>query len=561
MAEKAKIVLPNIWGEGVLFAFSGFDGKTDIKTELVATTLPDKPGFRIRFPFEALFYPRIIVDGKPLTNFLENATFTLVCGDAIDMTIDAGDGKKIRLQYAAINNETIAGKISCESLTGQAIVELVLESDKSGLTTAFSDGGKKREFDKPFNAVFTLSNGIFADFDFDAEFGKRLAFFHKIALPRKCDDKIQQTLMKCYSVLKVNLHSPQGNIKYDWATPDRYPHRNMWLWDSAFDALGLRYLSREKAENSIRSILAKQTANGFIPHMMAPYGDDSSITQPPLLCWATWRLFDAGSSMLFIESIFPKLIKYLKQYLTLDRNGNGLLEWNEGGQESGMDNSPRFDNERHPDAIDLNSFVASELFYLGKIAAQLHESSTVDYCRKKRDALAKKINSLLWDEKDGLYYDLGVDGKLIKSKTVACFTPLFAGIVLQERVERLVAHLTNSDEFNRAFPVSSTAATEPSFCGDMWRGPAWANYNFIIIEGLRRYNLNKQADYIAKRTIEEIVRWYEKEGIIFEYYDSEGKNSPRELPRKGKVGGDWIHVCVKDYSWTAAVFVELVMND
>lgn len=559
MAEKSKIALPNIWGEGILFAFSGFDDKTDLKTELVATTLPDKPGFKIRFPYEALFYPCIFLEGKPVDGFPSNTTFTLICNDVIDMMI-ISDSLRIRIQYTAVNNETIAGKISCELMTGKVAVELVLQSEKDGLIAGFPGGGKRQESDKPFTAIFTLSNGGSSEFDFDAEFAKRAAFLQNVPIPKKCDEKTFRTLLKCYSVLKVNLHSLQGSFKNDWMTPDRYPHRNMWLWDSAFEALGLRYLSREKAESCIRAVLSRQSSNGFIPHMMTPYGDDSKITQPPLLCWATWRLFDSGSSMQFIESIFPKLVKYLKRYLTMDKNENGLLEWVEGGQESGMDNSPRFDNERQPDAIDLNSFVASELFYLGKIAAQLHESSTVEYCRKKREFLSKRINSMLWDEKDGLYYDLDTKGKLINVKTCACFTPLFAGIAPPERVKRLVANLTNPEEFNRAFPVSSTAATEPSFCGDMWRGPAWANYNLIIIEGLRRHNMNKEADYIAKRTVEEIVRWYEREGVIFEYYDSEGKSSPRELIRKGKAGGDWIHTCVKDYSWTAAVFVELVMN-
>ena len=30
--------------------------------------------------------------------------------------------------------------------------------------------------------------------------------------------------------------SPEGRLGHRWTTPDRWPHRNIWLWDSAFHA-------------------------------------------------------------------------------------------------------------------------------------------------------------------------------------------------------------------------------------------------------------------------------------------------------------------------------------
>jgi len=127
-------------------------------------------------------------------------------------------------------------------------------------------------------------------------------------------------------------------------------------------------------------------------------------------------------------------------------------------------------------------------------------------------------------------------------------------------VERLVAHLSSACEFSRALPVSSVAADEPGFCDDMWRGPVWANYNFLIIEGLRRYGRMAEAEHIRRRTLDEISRRYHADGVIFEYFDSEAARSPRLLHRKGQVGGGWLHTCVKDYAWTAAVFAELLLG-
>ena len=563
MDDRDRLTLPNVWGEGAIFAFSALDGNTDIRTELVATTLEHEPGFRIRCPDEAEFFPRFYLDGKPAGGFPNPGAISLVCSDAIDLLITAAEETRIRLRYAVIDNTTIAGKVECDDLDRKLTVELVLSSQNgSQVDASFLGEGdaRRRKFEKPFSAEFVLSSGEVPSCDFEKEFNKRLSFFKDLPRPDDIDERIARTLMKCFSVLKANIQSAQGDLRWEWSTPDRYPHRYAWLWDSAFQAMGIRHISLEAAENTIRAVLSKQRPDGFIPHMMTPYDEDSEITQPPLLCWAAWHLFDSGSSVQFIESIFSKLVKYLKRFLSMDLNGNGLLEWSDGGQESGMDNSPRFDEVENPDAVDLNSFVAGELFYLGKIAAHLDESSTVEYCRKKRSILASKMNHLLWNDEDGIYYDLGPDGKHVRVKTAACFAPIFAGVVPEERIVRLVKHLKNEEEFNRPFPVSSVAGSEPSFCDDMWRGPVWANYNYLIIDGLRRYRLNEEADYVARRTIEEISRWYVEEGVIFEYFDSEAKTSPRKLHRKGKIGGDWLNTCIKDYSWTAAVFAELVLR-
>ena len=56
----------------------------------------------------------------------------------------------------------------------------------------------------------------------------------------KCKDKKYESLYyKALSINKVNVHSPEGKIAYKWTTPDRVPHKHMWLWDSAFHALAM----------------------------------------------------------------------------------------------------------------------------------------------------------------------------------------------------------------------------------------------------------------------------------------------------------------------------------
>ena len=584
--------LPNVWGEGVLFAFSALDGPTDLRTELVATTLGDEPGFQIRYPSEGTFRPRFLVDGRAVEKPLAWAEFRLVCGDAIDVRLLLADDVAVRLRYAAVDNETFAGEISREIAreiageivreSGGAVLVVELELSAAGhaspVRTMFLGEGDpvRRCVDEGARAVFAITAGDAPrTLDFEAAFQHRKAFFESLPVPDGCDERTARTLLKCFSVLKVNVQSAQGDLRHRWCTPDRYPHRHMWLWDTPFEVIGLKHVAPKAAEEAIRAVLAKQRADGFIPHMMTPDdARDSTITQSPLLCWAVWHLFESsgeraflrdGPAFLrddraFLRDVFARLVTYVRRFLAMDGNGNGLLEWRDGGFESGMDNSPRFDTTRQPDAVDLNAFVAKELACLGRIAGEIGEAETAAWCARERDRLARCLNERLWHDEDGIYYDLDPQGEHVRVKTAAAFVPLFAGVVPAERLERLVAHLTDPAEFSRPFPVSTVAADEPAYCDDMWRGPTWANVNYLVVDGLRRYGRRAEADHIARRTIEEIVRVYHDEGVIFEFYDAEAARSPRALHRKGAVGGGWLHTCVKDYGWTAVVFVELVLG-
>ena len=47
---------------------------------------------------------------------------------------------------------------------------------------------------------------------------------------------------KAFSVMRVNALSAEGGIKHRWSTPDRMPHRWMWLWDSCYHSLAANHM-------------------------------------------------------------------------------------------------------------------------------------------------------------------------------------------------------------------------------------------------------------------------------------------------------------------------------
>lgn len=65
----------------------------------------------------------------------------------------------------------------------------------------------------------------------------RLRWYESVpALP---DYGETELLRKCASVMRVNTYSERDRYSTKWSTPDRVPHRSMWLWDSVFHSLGM----------------------------------------------------------------------------------------------------------------------------------------------------------------------------------------------------------------------------------------------------------------------------------------------------------------------------------
>jgi putative isomerase len=327
--------------------------------------------------------------------------------------------------------------------------------------------------------------------------------------------------------------------------------------------VGLRHLDPALAGDQIKSMLAHVQEDGYLPHCVEPNGDLSKITQPPVLGWAAMKVYRTKPDREFLEYVYPRLRKFLEFFPEQrDRDGNGLCEW-EDGDASGMDNSPRFDNGPEFDAIDLNCFLVREYEAMAEMAEALggEPAKDADLWKQRAKEMSARINENLWDEGTGFYLDRRIGGDLVPLKTSCGFLPLFAGVATKERAARLVEHLKSEKEFCTPMPVPSVARDEEPYCKDMWRGPTWANYNYLIIEGLERYGYNDLAKKIAERTVDEIARWYLKDGVIFEIYDAEAEISPRKMPRKGKYGGsDWKNTVVRDYHWTAAVYVALALE-
>ncbi len=548
--------LHNQYSYGQLFCFSGLDGKTSRNDDFVGMFL-DEP-ITIRFHFDSTITLRIPM-GK-------RVDFNAVTGDMLD-------GEDFLVCF--LNRNTIVGKSPVEPLI--LTEEESARARVSGvekIQTAFGGVFYLATEKKGGYYYFTFSYGneevkILSDQELETLKKQRYAYFEN--LPKCAERKYEKLYYKCLSINKENVYSAEGKIPCRWTTPDRVPHRFMWLWDSVFHAMAFAQYNVEMAKDCIRAVLSLQSEDGFIAHMMNPQGRISEITQPQVLAWGVWTVYQKDKNKDFLRECVPALAKFLIWTMkNRDKNGNGLLEWFTEPDyteckcgESGLDNSPRFDFDIDLDAIDFSTYLCNDAKFLAWIYDELGDKRNAEYFYSVHESVKEKINTLLWCEEDGLYYDRLFDGRLTRVASASSFLPMFAGICSQAQADKMVKVLLDENRFWTAMPIPSIPKDSEYYDIDMWRGCSWLNINYFIILGLRKYGYADIAEELREKTLSSVNKWYEETGNIFEFYDADDKICPFHLKRKGEQPEkpDYrVHVhSITDYNWSAC-FIELLIN-
>lgn len=604
--QPLKTSFPDVWGEGGLFAFSGFDGRSDWRYPYVATLLADRIGFTIHTQREKTCWIALRSGSKTYHTTAPRdpakfpvLTSEIVAGDIISLRVGGGH-TMLRLAGVPVSRNAFLlrfepekaaehamlyfiirieacksifpGKRGCAITTdldrtfvtasGRPLRFLVVDSigevraaiqDRARLRAQYWDGDREVRYlvlgcglhkHQPLSMMVSAQPGKRIPSNVKQTVAKRKSFY-----TARINGSGKRTLAKALSILKVNVESPQGVFKQRWTTPDRFPHRHLWLWDSCFHAPAYAAIDARLGEETISSVLDIQQPNGFIPHIGRPNGDFSNITQPPLLAWSALSVYRTTGNRRFLENCYPKIERYLRWCSrNRDRDRNGLLEWKRS-DESGMDNSSRFNRGFKFDAVDFSSIYANDLECLYQISEEI--GRTDPGLREAAEKVHRKIRRSCWNRKQQFFFDRYPSGRFSPCKTACGFLPLFSGSATEKQAAALVAHLQDKRSFFTPLPVPSEAIDSPTFDNNMWRGPVWLNYNFFIIEGLRRYGYHDLAAVIRERTIREVERWYRREGTIFEFYDPFARCSPRHIPRKDSYGA------IKEFGWSASLYLML----
>jgi len=319
--------------------------------------------------------------------------------------------------------------------------------------------------------------------------------------------------------------------------------RGVYLWDSAFIAQVWAWWDPAVAADVLGAVIELRDGDR-LQHVVTEF-HASRYTQPPLIAWSLQRLLPhvragAGESVAtaLAERHFVPLCAFQRWLDAHRRLDDGLYAWAHP-YESGVENAPRFSNADESalrntagiGAVDFSCYVVLQLEALAELARRLDLTRAAARYRGDAQALRRRIDALLWDERDGLYYDRDGAGAPVRVATIASLLPLWAGVPDGGRAERMIRRVMAPRGFGTLIPLPSVARDAPQFEPDMWRGPVWLNMAYGVIQGLLRYGRDREAAELAWRLCVGVHRVFERERHIYEFYDPD-RHHTRALRRK-----------------------------
>jgi neutral trehalase len=255
---------------------------------------------------------------------------------------------------------------------------------------------------------------------------------------------------------------------------------------------------------------------------------------PPLFAWAEYNIYHKLGAKKRIRDVLPTLERYFQWLENTFKQPNGLFSVPLAA--TMMDNSPRY--EMHF-PIDFNSQMALFSYYMSELSDIINDKETNYRYRKNYFSLKTKINSMMWDERDGFYYDLNKKEKRVRVKTIASFWPLIAEIPNEARGERLIDHLVDPHEFGIENPFPTLAVRDKNFdsIGIGFRGSVFPPLNYMVIKGLEKYKRFDLAREFAIRHLYYVLDGLYpnngKKGSLYEAYAPQSEGPAKWPGKKG----------------------------
>lgn len=414
------------------------------------------------------------------------------------------------------------------------------------------------------------------------------------------------------------------------AAPQLYPH--LWSWDAAFVTIGLAAVSVPRAVAEMTTLLRAQWRTGMLPHILfgpdtgyfpgpdvwdcrlaaaAPDGvQTSGICQPPVHALAVRRILDAGRrrggadrelAEQFVAGTFDQWLAW-HRWLgeARDPDHRGLIEIYHGW-ESGMDNSPRWDQAYAAvvPGADLLTGRRRDLQHIDDAAQRptdeeyrrylwlVHQMKQVRYDDvamrdgvdfRMTDVFASALLAVASDVLAGIGDEFGRDDEAAELRALAArfragvlstvssdtglardldvrtgswvdveslggFAPLLCGgddAVVRRQLDLLTGpRWSGHPKLRYAVPPTVPPDSAGFAPRTYWRGPQWPVMNWLFCWALRRHGAGAAADHLRAESLRQLG------DLAFgEYYE----------PLTGEALGS------ANQSWTAAVALDWTLR-
>lgn len=161
------------------------------------------------------------------------------------------------------------------------------------------------------------------------------------------------------------------------------------------------------------------------------------------------------------------------------------------------------------ESVDQASYMFSDNQYLAQMADILGKDTDAKEFREKADKLATYINTCMFDEGTGFFYDIRIEDKPLangcagkpiveRGKGPEGWSPLFNKAATQANADAVVKVMKDTSEFNTYIPLGTAALSSPAFGPDIyWRGRVWVDQFYFGLKGMESYGYRDDAVEMA----------------------------------------------------------------
>jgi alpha,alpha-trehalase len=219
-------------------------------------------------------------------------------------------------------------------------------------------------------------------------------------------------------------------------------------------------------------------------------------------------------------------------------------------RESGFDVSFRFGPfgaaTHHFAPVCLNSLLYKTEKDLEQISRWLGNDDDAKKWSQRAEARKNLITRYLWNQQQGTFFDYNfTTSKMSAYKYASTFYPLWAGLATPEQAKAVVGNLKSFEQ-----PGGVPMSTQET--GTQWDLPyGWGNIEMLVIDGLRRYGYNADADRVSYEFLSTVAENFRRDGNIREKYNVVTRSSEARVELGYEMN-------VVGFGWTNAAFLELL---
>ncbi len=337
---------------------------------------------------------------------------------------------------------------------------------------------------------------------------------------------------------KQVVKEPKGFIKYPYLIPAGF-YSQLWDWDAFF--MANHFISKGEPEymkNWVMTFSQGIDDDGYVAGCMTADGPrqaySGKFAMKPFLSQGAYQYGKATGDWEWIRPIYDRLEKVLDYRRKTQRDSvSGLYFW-EIAMQSGADNNPALnyfkDDSRTFLAADASAFQYGELLAQAAIARKLGKKDDAKRLSAEATALKDSLNSILWNEKDGVYYNVDRDTREHYRRVgYSTFVPLMYKMASFERGKRMIeGYMLSESCMKSPYGFRSLSKSDVDYNNrniivpfSNWQGPIWGIANYIYSIGLHNYGFDDSVAWLAEKVGSLMAKDLDDYGTMHETYHAE----------------------------------------